>query len=404
MPKNLFQDMVKINSPRQPVFKVVEKSQMITSRYLLWLVALISVTFLFFALSAFFSNAKITINPKIQNVPFNENLVAGRDASANNLPFDLVVISGEDSKNIQGEIEKEVSLKAQGAVMLYNAFGSSAQRLDIDTRLEGSNGKLYKTKTKTTVPGVAADGAPGSVAVEIYAAEAGGEYNSPPLDFKIFGFNGTPKYSKFYGRSKGEITGGFKGKSRVISDSEKANAVSDLKATLEAKLFRKVTDQIPSGFVLLKDAIYFNLDEANVAPASTGDQMTINVKGTFYGFLFDEKKLTKKIIEKLFPNEEVVDVYISNIRDLIFSFATKKVLTGETKDIDFNLSGDLKVVWKVDEKKLTADILGIKKKDFSQILAQYPSIISANLLLHPFWRRSIPENAKNIELMVNYPK
>ena len=67
----------------------------------------------------------------------------------------------------------------------------------------------------------------------IYAAGAGEEYNSTPLDFEILVFKGTPKYSKFYARSKGDITGGFKGKSPVVSSLNKITVISELKATLE---------------------------------------------------------------------------------------------------------------------------------------------------------------------------
>ena len=46
------------------------------------------------------------------------------------------------------------------------------------------------------------DGKPGSVEVGIYGSSAGPEYNSIPIDFKIFGFKNTPKYAKIYARSK----------------------------------------------------------------------------------------------------------------------------------------------------------------------------------------------------------
>ena len=45
------------------------------SRYTLWFVALISVIFLLFALSFLFSSAKVSVNPKIQDVTLNENLL-----------------------------------------------------------------------------------------------------------------------------------------------------------------------------------------------------------------------------------------------------------------------------------------------------------------------------------------
>ena len=169
------------------------------------------------------------------------------------------------------------------------------------------------------------DGKPGSIEAGIYAAEIGEEYNSTPLDFKILGFQGTPKYSKFYGRSKGDITGGFKGKSSIISALDKTTAVSELKATLETKLLKKATDQIPSGFILFKDAIFLSIDDQNVSFIPDKENTTlVNIKGTLYGFLFDEKKLTTKIAQDIIDNYDGSGIYMPNIRDLTFSLSDKE--------------------------------------------------------------------------------
>ena len=124
-----------------------------------------------------------------------------------------------------------------------------------------------------TVPGMGKDGKPGSVEVKIYGAEAGTEYNSPPLDFKIFGFKGTSKYSKFYGRSKGAVTGGIKGKYPFIPESQKENILSEMKTSLEAKLFQKAKDQIPDGFILFQDAVVLKIDSESMNPASAQENM-----------------------------------------------------------------------------------------------------------------------------------
>ena len=375
------------------------------SRRMLWFVAFVSVAFCLFALSFLFSKAEVKINPKTKDIVLNENLSANKDSDTNGLSFDLMVISGEESKNIQASGEKDVSEKATGTVVIYNTFGSSSQALNIDTRLEGSNGKIYKTQTKTVVPGMNKNGTPGSIEVKIYGAEAGQEYNSAPLDFKIFGFKGTPRYSKFYGRSKGAIAGGFIGKAPAIPDTEKTTAALDLKTTLQANLFKKATDQIPSGFVLFKNAIFINTDDSNISSTYNKDNsMTLALSGTLYGFLFNEQKLTKKIAEDNIEKYDGSDVYMPNIRNLIFTLANKdNVSLGDVKNVNFNLSGTDKIVWKIDINKFTTDLSGKSKNDFNQILSQYPNINSATLTLNPVWEMSIPDQVKDIKVIVNYP-
>lgn len=414
MAKNLLQDMVRVKRIRkEEALEEIERPESRAhsyleadrknrgSQYALWLVALISVVFLFFAISFVFSGAKVVVNPKVKDVTFSGSLSAVKDSNTDDLSFDLVVVSGEEKKTVQGGEEKDVSEKAQGTILIYNAFSSSPQILSVDTRLEGSNGKIYKTKTKTVVPGMVKDGTPGKVEVGIYASEAGEEYNSDPLDFKIFGFKGNPKYSKFDGRSIGKITGGLKGKFRQISDVEKT-AVKD---ALQGKLFKKVSDQIPSGFVLFKDSAFLNIDDENVDYTSGDGMVSIDIKGTLYGFLFNERKLTKKIIETDAETYNIDDVFVSNMKDLAFSLTTKDaILFKDVKNIAFNLSGMPKIVWKIDSEKLISDLLGKRKKDFYQILSQYPDIKSADLKLTPAWKTSFPDKSKDIKIIVNYPQ
>ena len=264
---------------------------------MLWTIAGVSITFCLFALSFLFSNAEIVVDPKTREVVLNENLAANLNSSSG-LPFNLVVFDDTESKTIKATGEKDVAEKAVGTVIIYNTFSSAPQTLSIDTRLEGSNGKMYKTETKTVVPGMKKGSTtPGSVEVKIYAAEAGEEYNSVPLDFKIFGFKGTPKYSKFYGRSKTgtQITGGFKGRVPSVSEEEKTVAMTEMETTLKAKLLKKVATP---GFVLFKDAVFFNIGDADIPSATLENNLaTITLKGTIHGILFNEEKLTKKIAE-----------------------------------------------------------------------------------------------------------
>lgn len=413
MPKPLLKDMIKIKDIRkEPKFPRTEERVEVKTdynktrpRYLLWFVALISVMFLFFAISFLFSKTEITVNPKMKEVVLNENLSASRDSNNNGLFFNLVVIPGEENKVVQATGEKDVSEKAAGTIMIYNAFSSSPQTLSIDTRLEGSNGKIYKTQTKTIVPGIDKKGIPGSVEVKIYASVAGVEYNSPPLDFKLVGFKGTPKYGKIYARSKGEIAGGFKSKIPDVPDADRASILADLKTALEAKLLQKATDQIPGGFILFKKAIFLNTNDANIPPLAKDNNLTITLKGTLYGLLFNEQKLTKKIAEDNIDKYDGSEVYIPNIKNLTFSLTSQDNASfGEMKNINFNLSGPAKIVWKLDKNKFIADLLGKSKKEFNQILSQYPNIDSATLALSPFWKMSISDQAKKIKVIINYPK
>ncbi|MFZ3011739.1 MAG: hypothetical protein WA060_01965 [Minisyncoccia bacterium] len=380
-------------------------------RNMLWFLALVSVMFCLFALSFLFSSAEILVDPKIKEVVLNENLSANLNSN-DSLSFNLVVFDDTESKTLTANGEEDVAKKATGTVVIYNSFSSAPQTLNIDTRLEGSNGKIYKTKTKTVVPGIKKGSTiPGSVEVEIYATDAGEEYNSGPLDFKIFGFKGTPKYSKFYGRSKPgtQIIGGFRGKVPSVKEEDKKVAITEMETILKAKLLKKV---VTPDFVLFENAVSFNIEDANILSGTSNDNnATITLKGTIYGILFNEQKLTKKITENKIKEYDGSEVYIPNITDLVFSLPEQINLSDKgsldfenLKSINFNLSGSAKIVSKLDKDKFTADLLGISKKDFVQILSQYPNIESAVLKLRFPWMQSIPDKTENVKVIINYPE
>jgi len=373
-------------------------------RWGLWVVALGSAIFLLFALSFLFTKATVAITPKSADVNLSETFSAVKSASGGTtLPFDVVVLEGTESKAGGAGEEKEVNLPATGRVIIYNSYSSSPQPLAIETRLEGSNGKIYKTDTKLTVPGMKGS-TPGAIEVGVHAAEAGPASNSGPLDFKIFGFKGTPKYTKFYARSKGDLSGGFTGVTTVLSPEDKERAISELKIGLESKLFKRASDQLPEGFVLFKGGSSLDITPENISVSGEGDSTTISIKGTFTGIIFDAGKLAKKIAAAKVPKYDNAEVFIPNIENLNFSLSNVGVPLGSAESIVFSLTGPAKVVWKVDTAKISQDILGKKKRDLNSILAGYPGVASAELVLRPFWKTTFPDKEKSIEVTVNNPR
>lgn len=412
MARNLIQDIKRKPSVKKELIlnsfganQIKIKENPPKRRSKLWIVASFSILFLFIALSFVFARATVTVTPKKQDVNLNQSLSANKDNNSSGLSFDLVVISGEESKMVKGSTEKNVETKAEGQVIIYNNYSTKTQTLVKNSSLEGSNGKIYKLSSQVVVPGMTKSGGVGKIETTIYAAVAGEEYNSAPLDFKLPIFKGTAKYTKFYARSKGDITGGLRGKYYQLSDEDKTTTVSSLKSNLTNKLSQKIINQIPAGFILFKDAVFLNTNEKDINTSSTSADGMVNVtlKGTLYGFLFNEEKITKKIAESVVEKYDGSKVHIPDIKDLTFSLNNKDISFSDVKKVDFTLSGVSKIVWDVDVDGLLADVLGKKKKEFPLILTEYKNLDSANLKVTPPWKLSLPDKTKNIKIIVNNP-
>ena len=423
MSKNTFQDIIKVKKKQVEINQRkisgfdkereapvpsdllnIKKKKNISNNFL-WVIALISVVSLFFAISFLFSNATVTVIPKTKDFMVDKTLTATKASGTEGLTYDLVVLSGEEQKEVVGGEEKDWEVPATGHVLIYNSFNTSPQIISAGTRLEGSNGKIYKTKIKVIIPGMLKNNTPGKIGVDIFGEKNGEEYNSGPLDFKILSFKGSSKYLKIYARSVGDIMGGLSGKSSQLSDSDKENAVQQLKDTLCKKLLEKAKNQIPKDFVLLNNATFLNIDEQNITASKNPSSFIVSIKGTFNGILFNKVKLTKEIISEVLTDSDNKDVYISNIENLALSSFDQNLITlSDMKDITFNLSGTIKIVWMTDGDKLIIDLLSRNKKDFNQILLQYPNIDSADLAIKPFWENSFPSKIKDIKVIINYPK
>lgn len=408
MSKNFFQDVVRYGKKaRENALSVHPEragNQGGKSKNAIWFIAAVSLVFFFFALSFLFSSATVTIVPKIKNLEVNASFSASKDSSVKDeLSFEMVAVKGDAQKDITSSSQRYSDKKAIGRVILYNKT-DTAQVLVAETRLMGTNDKIYKLDSKISVPGASSNG-PGSVEIGVHAAEAGADYNTLPIDFTVVGFKGTPKYDKFYARSKGNIFGGIIGQVYVISADERSKALAELNFTLKAKLLKKAMDESPKGFILYKDAVFLETDETSSSLESQSASVPVILNGSLYGFLFNEKELSGKVFSSVSSGDVAKsDIAIPNIRDLVFSLSNKDPNSfDEVKRISFTLTGKAKAVWNVNSKSLLQSLLGQRKSDFKNILSSYGGVESADLSIKPIWKMSLPEKESKINIIIKTP-
>jgi hypothetical protein len=373
-----------------------------SSRFGMWFTALISIVILYFVFSVLFSGVRIKIFPKQEAVLINGQFTAFKEAQSGELSFEVMTLTRELFDEVPANGEDFVEEKASGQVIVYNNYSSAGQKLIKNTRFETPDGLIYRIKDAVTVPGrktVNGEIVPGSLEVTVYADEAGASYNKELVDFTIPGLKGDPRYSKFYARSKTPMIGGASGIKRVALLEDLTKATDELNGKLRAEILEEASSVKPEGFILLDNSYVINID-SSTSNGSEGNVL-VTQKAVFKGLIFNENDFAKFVAENTIALYNGADVHLSGSDSLSLKIDSNSSGPLETlESVDFSLNGDTKIVWLFDEVSLLEDLKGVSKKDAEAIFARYPSIETAEVIVRPFWRRSITSKEKKIKLEI----
>ncbi|MBM2817882.1 MAG: seg, partial [Parcubacteria group bacterium] len=171
-----------------------------TPKMIIWTVALLSMMFLLFSITSFFSTATVAIIPKAVRVSLDDTFIARKSALPGELQYEIMTLQRKMSKQLDATETQNSEIKASGKIIVYNNFSAAPQKLIINTRFESEKGLTYKIPQSIIVPGVKLVGGkkvPGSIETPIFADEAGDKFNMKVSDlkgdFKIPGFKNDKK-------------------------------------------------------------------------------------------------------------------------------------------------------------------------------------------------------------------
>lgn len=375
------------------------------------LVLAVAGFFLSFLYGIFFYDATVEVTPKSAEIALQDREFLAGSGASSTIPFHLMTISGEESAELTATGEKNVSTKASGKIVIYNDFNTQNQRLIKNTRFQAPDGKIYRINESVDVPGQKTVGGklvPGSLEVTVYADAPGAEYNIGLTDFTVPGFKGSPRYDKFYARSKTPMSGGLVGISKVVSPADAEKARGDLTVTLKEKLLADALAQKPKGSVMYKNAVFYTLTDAvdaGVENAATDSKsVKFTLKGDITVMLFDSVELSNAIVLVAVPSSDISEgdaVLVQNIEELAFSFKNGDISAPkEGALVPFTLSGNAHAIWRVDVPMLLQKIAGTKKSEYVNVFAGMHGIEKANSKIRPFWKTRFPEDTSKIHVEI----
>ena len=347
----------------------------------------------------YFAYAKITVTPKQAFVDVSSTMKA---SVVNGADVGLEAVNFEDSieftaKSSGGSTQKTES-KAKGLVVIFNAFSGTPQVLVKNTRLEAPNGKIYRIENAVTVPGAKIENGkltPQGVEVGVVADGAGESYDLGLSDFTIPGFKGSPKYEKFYGRSKTEIkTGVLAGGS--LSDGDAKELLAKGEGVFEETFRNKIAKDLPEG-VFLPNGAYEIESKIESIEALTDDPsagVKVKIKGTLRGLALKEEELDQFLGDSYLGEGEGDKIYVENRGGLSYEIVNKDFAQ---KLLTLKIKGRAHFVWRLDEENLKKDLIssGSNRRD---AFMKQRSIERAEIAFVPFWWRIFPSSPQNIRV------
>ncbi len=346
----------------------------------------------------YFSSAKVDVTPTTVSAAVQSSFTANQNSGT--LPYEVVTAQKVATQSVQASGSQVVHSYASGIITIYNTQAKT-QRLITNTRFETAAGLVFRIHAGVAVPGGSSSN-PGSLAVRVYADQAGDSYNIGPASFTVPGFAGTSLASKVYARSSGAMAGGASGNVPVVDPTLETNTRTALIKALTPNLLSSLETQVPAGYLLLAGSATTTFQALESAPSATAGMADVKEQGTITAVIFPNAALASAIASSIsslnYQNEPIT---ISSSSDL--QLIAQSIPDQNTAPFPFTLTGTASLVYTVDPSRIAAAVAGKTPSEAETALTNYPEIKSAVVILRPFWRQTFPQDPSAISVVVSNP-
>lgn len=371
-----------------------------------FLISFILISIIFFVV---LPKAIITIAPKLE--PFSSDVDISVSGNVDSLDQANKMIPGvieeveikSTSKKFNSTGEKDVGVKTQGTVILYNNYSSSPQPLIASTRLQ-SQGKTYFLLSETTIPGAKIEGGeqvPGKKEVMVEAEESGEEYNIGPSNFVIPGL-APSRQKNIYGKSEVSFSGGSTKQVKVITEED----LNKAKESLLEEIFQKGIEDIESKIKKERMIVESTAQKEIIELKTNGenekemDNFEMELKAKIIAMSFYKDDLEKLIFTNL-NNELAQEKFFvdENIEEGIDFEGTD--FNVEHKKLDLRLHINKQVGWRIDETVVKKAIKGKTSEESVKYLLENSIGEKAEVNFWPFWIKKVPQIEKKIKVILD---
>lgn len=357
----------------------------------------------------YFLTPKVTLNITIKKMPLNLDLkvvsdaaISAIDGENSKIPGQLIKLDKELTEQFSATGKQDKESKAEGEITIYNEFGAGSQKLIKNTRFKNKDGLIFRLKNDAVVPGATVkDGkvtAPGIITAPIIADQAGPGYNIGPADFTIPGFEGTPKFIAFYGKSSSPMTGGATEGNKFATKEDLAGAQTALIAKFNKSEKEFIDNNLPAGNKTLPRAKGEPSFEFSADPVSQDGKFGGKLKAHYNVFAFSENDIYSLVDQYLSGKLSDTQILTQESRSIAYADET---LSANNLSLSFTVKVSQFTKGKIDEAKIKNDLAGKNEESMKEILKNNEAIESAEFTFWPIWVSVAPKNPEKIIISIH---
>jgi len=372
------------------------------------ILVLILFGFLYFKLQ----KAEVEIWPKTEVLSFKEQILT--DDSVDLVDLNSKTIPAqyfEEEKDLWQEFSATGNAsndgKAEGTITVYNKYSpASSLTLKTGTHFLSDSGKYFITLQKVVVPAAKKENnkiIPGSIEVKVQATESGEDYNIKPSKFSVPKLSGTSYYYSIYAESFKEMTGGFSGEVKKVTEEDIQKAKEALTEKLLNDARESLKNKIGSEYVLLDNAIFAEIIDSSsaVKAGAVVDKFNYQAKSKTIALVFKKSDLESLVKEYINSNMSDENIFLEDSLNLNYSSETVDIKDKKTVlDLDFSV----KAYKAVDKNDF---ILLFREKSENQIKETINSkmgdqVSQIKVSLWPFWTIKAPKDKNKIKVDLRF--
>ncbi len=360
-----------------------------------------------FGASYLLRGAEITVIPRQHQPNINAVFTAFKTPEAGDLAYEIMTLEASGERQVKASGQEKVTTQATGEIEIIKTTPGT-QRLITNTRFETQDGLIFKISDSVIVPGAvkteSGELSPGRIRAQVFSDGYGENYNIDPTKFTIPGLKSDAElFNSIYAESKEKFKGGFDGERFIIDETELETAKQALQTELRDALLGRIDSEKPAGFVVFDDAVTFTYE--SLPSVKYGDDLATIKETAFLKIpIFKEQEFASFLAKLSVPGYEDEPVRVDNYQELQFSYTTTNPPIASTdisqyESISFEIVGKPKIVWIFDSEKLKADLFGVNKTAFENIVKSYPAIENATATIRPFWSNKFPTSFDEIKII-----